>query len=117
MSLNISIIDGYILKVLYIHTCTLCVVNIFCFLVGNTDYMSGPYDFTFTAGVTSVLFNISLIDDNIIEDNETFYLAIEKASLPDKVTVEDTSSHSTVNIESDDCKLLLHFATQLCVQL
>ena len=68
------------------------------------DYTSGPYSVTFPAGVTSVLFNISINDDNIFEENENFTLTIN-SSLSTVVMVGDPGE-ATVTIVDNDCKLL-----------
>ena len=68
---------------------------------GGTDYDSGPYSVTFTAGVTSVLFDVPINNDNIFEMNEDFTLTIIARSLPDGVT-RDKAGPATVNILDDD---------------
>ena len=45
---------------------------------------------TFPAGVTSVSFNITIINDNVLEDSETFNLIIANDSLPEIVTLGET---------------------------
>ena len=55
------------------------------------DYDFGPYNVTFPAGVTTVSFNISIIDDYILEDNENFTLIINTDSLPDGVITGNPS--------------------------
>ena len=52
------------------------------FLAGDLDYLAGPYNVTISAGQTSVFFDISITDDNILETNESFSLAITPESLP-----------------------------------
>ena len=54
-------------------------------LTGGVDYNSGPYNVTFPAGVTSVAFNISVINDTILEGNESFTLTIMNSSLLSRV--------------------------------
>ena len=49
---------------------------------GGVDYNSGSYNVTFLAGVTSVSFNITINNDSLLEDNETFNLIITEDSLP-----------------------------------
>ena len=44
--------------------------------------MSGPYNATFTAGVTTTLFGISIFDDGILEDDEDFALMIVSSLIP-----------------------------------
>ena len=41
---------------------------------------------TIPAGVTSVSFNITIINDNILEDNEIFELIIDSGSLLSTIT-------------------------------
>ena len=56
---------------------------------GGVDYNSGSYAVQFDAGVTRVSFNVVVIDDNILEDNETFNLNINANLLPNRVTIGD----------------------------
>ena len=51
-------------------------------ITGGVDYSSGPYNVTFPAGVTSVLLNITINNDTVLEYNETFNLIITEESLP-----------------------------------
>ena len=55
---------------------------------GGVDYDSGPYTVTFSAGVTSVQFDVPIIDDDIYEPNEEFYLTLTPELLPDNVFLE-----------------------------
>ena len=73
-------------------------------LGGGVDYDSGPYAVTFPALVTSVPFKVSLNDDDILEENETFILTINQSSLPSGVTVSNPSI-TTVSIVDNDRKL------------
>ena len=59
------------------------------------------YTVTFSAGVNSSQLNVLIIDDNILEDDETFNLTVSQSSLPDGVVVGD-SSQVTVTIVDDD---------------
>jgi len=70
------------------------------------DYDVGPYNVTFPAGDTTVSFNVTIIDDRILESDETFQLSINTEKLPDNVTINDPIN-ITVNIVDDDCKLLI----------
>ena len=70
---------------------------------GGVDYDSGPSDITFPAGETLAVFNVSINDDNIVEDNESFTLSIDLSSLPNGVTVINPNQ-TTVNIMDDDCE-------------
>ena len=70
---------------------------------GGVDYNSGPYTVQFDAGVTRVSFNISVNDDDIFEDSETFNISIDSSSLHKRVTVGD-NGHSVVTILDNDGK-------------
>ena len=80
----------------------LIIINTFVY-VGGIDYNSGPYNITFPAGVTVVSFNISIHDDDVLEDRENFTLTINSDSLPDGITT-DSPSKVTVIIRNDDSK-------------
>ena len=73
--------------------------------VGNdVDYGSGPYTVTIPAGNQTVVLDISIIDDNMLEINETFELSVQSTSLP-RVFPSRTSrnpSMTTVYIIDDD---------------
>ena len=70
---------------------------------GGMDYNSGPYTVQFNAGVTHASFIIPIINDNIMEDNETFNFSINASLLPSTVTVSD-SGQTTVTIVANDGK-------------
>ena len=53
--------------------------------------------------MTSALFNVSLIDDDVLENNENFFLAINQDTLPTSITA-GTTDQTIVNIVDDDCK-------------
>ena len=72
---------------------------------GNSDYYPGPYNVTFPAGETTMSFNVSVIDDNIVERNEIFTLSIDNNALPRGV-VRLTPHSVSVIIENDDSKLI-----------
>jgi len=57
-------------------------------ITGGVDFDAGPYNVTFPAGVTSVLFDVPIINDNIFEPNEEFYLTLSPKFLPDNVFLE-----------------------------
>ena len=65
------------------------------------DYGFGPYTVQFNAGVTSVPFNISVNNDDISEDDETFNVTVDPFSLPKRVTVGDYGQ-SIITILDDD---------------
>ena len=70
-------------------------------LTGDDDYGPGPYFVTVPAGSIMVPFDISIVDDNILlEDNENFDIIIVPESLPPNVTVGNPS-RATVSIIDD----------------
>ena len=56
--------------------------------------------------MTQVSFNVTIMNDNILESNEIFQLSITSSSLPNRVTVNN-SSEVNVTIVDNDRKLLL----------
>ena len=58
------------------------------------------------AGVTSVIFNVTIIEDSILEHNESFSLSVDPLTLPNRVTT-GSSNHTRVTIIDDDSKLTL----------
>ena len=68
---------------------------------GNDDYNSGPYNVTFLAGVTRVPFSVSIVDDNVLEDNENFSLSIDFSVLPNNVTVDNISQAIVTILDND----------------
>ena len=70
---------------------------------GGVDYDSGPYTVTFTAGVTRVPFDVSIDNDNELENPEQFRLDIVAGSLPTNVNV-GTPNSATVTINDDESK-------------
>ena len=73
------------------------------YLIGYVDYESGPYKITFPAGLTRMSFNISIFDDDVLEDNENFTLTINTESLPDGIII-DSPSRVVMIIRNDDSK-------------
>ena len=55
--------------------------------------------------MTEVSLDVTIMDDNILESNETFQLSINSSSLPNRVTV-DNPSVVTVTIVDNDCKII-----------
>ena len=49
---------------------------------GNVDYDTGPYSVIFTEGDTAAMFCVNITDDELSEEEETFGLVIDAASLP-----------------------------------
>lgn len=70
---------------------------------GGIDYDPGPYNITIPAGVTSILFNVPLAIDDIVELYEEFELTVNGASLPVMVT---SAEPTRVIIVDNDSKLI-----------
>ena len=70
---------------------------------GDADYQSGPYTVTFVAGQTHALFNISLTDDDSLEDRETFMLTINSSSLPSNI-IRGNLNQTMITIVDNDSK-------------
>ena len=75
----------------------------YMFSTGGVDYNSGPYDVTFPAGETNATFDVTLVNDNLLERNENFTLTINVNSLPRRVAT-NTIAQTTVTIIDDDSK-------------
>ena len=69
----------------------------------NDDYESGPYNVTFFAGTTAASFNVSIINDDVLENDETFHLTIRPPSAPDNVIVGEPVQ-ATVTVADFDGK-------------
>ena len=66
-------------------------------LTGNDDYIGGLYSVTFSVEVTSVPFDVPIIDDAVLEDKEKFNLVIVPGSLP-KSVIRSSPGKATVII-------------------
>lgn len=64
------------------------------------DYISGPYTAVIPAGMTNGTFRVMIINDDILENDENFNIAIDQRTLPIQVTA--ISPHqATVTIKDD----------------
>ena len=70
----------------------------------HDDYIPGPFNVAFIAGKISATFNVLINDDDILEENENFYLSIDQTSLPLSVSI-DGNDEATVTIVNDDGEL------------
>lgn len=61
----------------------------------DDDYSSGPYNVKFPAYITNISFNVSITNDNILEQNETFALTFNPA-------IAGNPSKAVVTIVDDD---------------
>ena len=66
--------------------------------------MSGQYEVVLIAGVTQVMLNISVFEDDIREEQEQFHLMIIAESLPSRVK-RRRQSQALVNITDTTGKL------------
>ena len=69
--------------------------------VGHDDYVPGPYPVTFIAGVTSVTFSVTIIDDRLLENIETFNLTIDPFSLPNSVSTGNIDEVRVMIVDDD----------------
>ena len=69
--------------------------------------MSGPYNVTFTAEMTTSSFSVSIIDDETFEDDETFTLKINSA--PSIIDIGDPHQ-ATVTIVDNEGKWCIHWS-------
>ena len=76
-------------------------------ITGGEDDELGPLNITIPAGQISVLFNISIMDDNIFEQNEFLTLIIDSSSLPNGVSIQPECM-LMITIVDDDGKLYTH---------
>lgn len=50
-------------------------------LTGGIDYEPGPFTVTFPAETTTALINVTIIDNNIKENDKSFYLTFNSSSI------------------------------------
>ena len=70
--------------------------------LGDDDYESGPFIVIFPAGVTTAPVIVMIINNNQLENNETFNLIIDSSLLPSNIISHP--SQATVTIIDDDSK-------------
>ena len=71
-----------------------------CFI--ESDYTAGPYNVTIMAGDILGLLDISIINDNIAEELETFNLTINESSLPEEGLFIGDPGSAVINILDSD---------------
>ena len=69
----------------------------------GSDFIFGLYNVLFPAGVTRAAFNVTIIEDDILEPDESFTLVIDLLTLPRRIVI-GSSSQTTVTILNDDSK-------------
>ena len=70
---------------------------------GGVDHNSGPYTVQFNVGITRASFTVPVINDNVLEADESFDLNINASLLPIRVTAGDLDQ-TTVTILANDRK-------------
>ena len=66
--------------------------------------MPGPYTITFLAGSTTASFDVSIVNDNILESDENFTLIVSSSSISDTRVTVGSPSDSTITIMDDEGK-------------
>ena len=69
--------------------------------ITGTDYEPRPYSLSFSQGITCFSFKVSIIDDDIYEDIESFNVAIDPSSLPSDVIVDYPSEVTVFIIDNE----------------
>ena len=66
----------------------------------DRDYNPGLYTVMFNAGETNKSFHLPIINDDVFEDNEHFFLTINSAS-PSVVSIGDPNQAMVIIIDDD----------------
>jgi len=69
--------------------------------VGTGDYLYGVYSVTFPANNMMQFVDISICDDNVLEEDETFSLTIVSNSNPDNVTNGSPDNVTVIILDND----------------
>ena len=72
----------------------------------GVDYVSGPYYVTFPAGIKLASFNVPIINDIVMENDENFNLTIDGSLLPRGFNIINHAT-CTVTIVDDDGNMQL----------
>ena len=92
----------YLVRI-YVHLYSKVCVTVTHIGIEGLDFIFAPQNVSFPAGVIRVRFNVTIVEDNILEANESFTLGVDPLTLPDRVTT-GSSNYTTVTILNDDCK-------------
>lgn len=76
-----------------------------CTIIGGEDYEPGPFSVTIPAGYISTSFNVSIINDNIFETDESFNVLINSSYFPSRVLLQ-SGCILRVTIVNDESELL-----------
>ena len=69
--------------------------------------MPGPFPVTFLAGSTTALFDVSIVNDNVLESDENFTLTVNSSSISDTRVTVGSPSDSTITIMDDEGKWII----------
>ena len=76
--------------------------NCIHYLIGGVDYGArGPYSIIIPAGRTTVSFNVTILDDNELEENENFNVVILAKSLPSNIILGDANMSAVIIVDDD----------------
>ena len=85
--------------------------------IDGVDYVYQNYTVKFYEGEKSKKLFINLVDDNIVESDETYNLTINGASLRDRVIVGEFDT-ATIVIANDDSKYIcIHSYSNIHIKL
>ena len=74
-------------------------------ITGGEDYEPGPFNITIPAGNISTSFNVSIMNDNIFETDESFNVLINSSYFPSGVLLQ-SDCILRVTIVNDESELL-----------
>ena len=75
--------------------------------IGGDDYDTGPYIVVFHVGVTSTTFNVTIINDNILELDENFNLTMSPSTASNVILGQNYQTR--INIMNDDSKYIVEY--------
>ena len=87
------------------------ITKLWLFLCTGADYRCNACNRTLVAGTNSVLFDIIISDDNILELDEEFMLSNISTFIPSSSSIRvimGSPESTAVVIEDNDCKLYIH---------
>ena len=86
----------------------MCILTISLPLYFAADYVTTSKILNFTAGEHSKCVSLSIMDDNIAERVESFYVTLERTSdLDDRITLDPAAVHGLIQIVDDDGKCFM----------
>jgi len=68
---------------------------------GTEDYLYGMYSIIFPSNMIMQFVNITICDDNVLEEDETFSLTIVSNSNPDNVTNGSPDNVTVIIVDND----------------